>query len=648
MKVTGRRVEVGMNPGAMGASRWYRRDDIPSDTRLAAGTVKRVWAFARPYRRQIAAFLAVIGISAVLGAATPLLVRSLIDTAIPQRDFGLINLIALGAVSIALLDAVFNVTQRWLTARVGEGLIFDLRAALFDHVQRQPLAFFTHTQTGALVSRLNNDVVGAQRALTGTLGSVTSDVVVLGSTLGVMIGLEWRLTLLALALLPVFILPSRRVGRMLQRLTREQMRLVASMNTTLNERFNVAGALLVALFGRRAAEQADFTERAGKVRDIGVRSALYGRVFFVALGLVGALGTAVVYWLGARLVLAGVLTTGTIVAFAAYLGRVYMPLINLTSARIDVMTAFVSFERVFEVLDHKPAIADRPGAVDLAVSSGARGLAIQFDHVDFTYPEASDATLASLAEASASELPGRPGEQVLTDVTFDVEPGELVALVGPSGAGKSTIVSLVARLYEATAGTVRVGGHDVRDLTVDSLRRAIGVVTQDPHLFHDTVMANLRYAKPGATVEEVEAASRAARIHDLIASLPDGYDTVVGERGYRLSGGEKQRLAIARVLLANPAIVVLDEATAHLDSESEAAIQAALDEALHGRTSLVIAHRLSTIVRADRILVVSDGCIAEQGSHADLLGAGGRYARLYEIQYGDGATQAEPARLRPA
>jgi ATP-binding cassette, subfamily B, bacterial len=648
MKVTRGSVEVGMDPGVRGASRWYRRDDIPSDTRLAAGTVKRVWAFARPYRRQIAAFLAVIGISAVLGAATPLLVRSLIDTAIPQRDFSLINLIALGAVSIALLDAVFNITQRWLTARVGEGLIFDLRAALFDHVQRQPLAFFTHTQTGALVSRLNNDVVGAQRALTGTLGSVTSDVVVLGSTLGVMIGLEWRLTLLALALLPIFVLPSRRVGRMLQRLTRQQMRLVASMNTTLNERFNVAGALLVALFGRRTAEQADFTERAGKVRDIGVRSALYGRVFFVALGLVGALGTAVVYWLGARLVLAGVLTTGTIVAFAAYLGRVYMPLINLTSARIDIMTAFVSFERVFEVLDHKPAIADRPGAVDLAVPSGARGLAIQFDHVDFTYPEASDATLASLAEGSASELPGRPGEQVLTDITFDVEPGELVALVGPSGAGKSTIVSLVARLYEATAGTVRVGGHNVRDLTVDSLRRAIGVVTQDPHLFHDTIMANLRYARPGATVEEVEAASRAARIHDLIASLPDGYDTVVGERGYRLSGGEKQRLAIARVLLANPAIVVLDEATAHLDSESEAAIQAALDEALHGRTSLVIAHRLSTIVRADRILVVSDGHIAEQGRHADLLGAGGRYARLYEIQYGNGATQAEPAALRPA
>jgi ATP-binding cassette subfamily B protein len=631
----------------MGMTRWYRQEDLPKDAKLAAGTVRRVWAFARPYRRQIFVFLAVIGVSAALGAATPLLVRSLIDTAIPRRDFGLINLIALGAVSIALLDALLNITQRWLTARVGEGLIFDLRAALFDHVQAQPLAFFTHTQTGALVSRLNNDVVGAQRALTGTLGTVTSDVVVLGSTLGVMLGLEWRLTLLALALLPVFVLPSRRIGHVLQRLTREQMRLTASMNTTMNERFNVGGALLVALFGRRETEQADFAGRAGKVRDIGVRSALYGRVFFVALGLLGAVGTAVVYWLGARLVLTGVLTTGTIVAFAAYLGRVYMPLINLASARVDVMTAFVSFERVFEVLDHRPAIADRPGAADLAARRTGRGLGIEFDHVDFAYPEAADATIPSLADATATELPGRPGERVLHDVTFEVEPGELVALVGPSGAGKTTIASLVARLYDASSGAVLVGGVDVRDLRLASLRRAIGVVTQDPHLFHDSVLANLLYARPEATVEEIEAACRAARIHDLVASLPDGYDTVVGERGYRLSGGEKQRLAIARLLLADPAIVILDEATAHLDSESEAAIQAALDEALAGRTSLVIAHRLSTIVRADRILVVSDGRIVEQGRHADLLGAGGRYARLYEIQYGDGA--AEPVtQLRPA
>ena len=626
-------------------SRWYRRDDIPADTRLTPGTVRRVWAFAKPYRRQVAAFLAVIGISAALGAATPLLVRSLIDTAIPRRDLGLINLIAFGAVTIALLEAVLNITQRWLTARVGEGLIFDMRAVLFDHVQRQPLSFFTHTQTGALVSRLNNDVVGAQRALTGTLGSVTSDVVVLGSTLGVMIGLEWRLTLLALLLLPVFVLPSRRVGRMLQRLTRQQMRLVASMNTTMNERFNVGGALLVALFGRRATEQADFTDRAGKVRDIGVRSALYGRVFFVALGLVGAVGTAVVYWLGARLVLTGVLTTGTIVAFAAYLGRVYMPLINLTSARVDVMTAFVSFERVFEVLDHEPAIADRPGAAALSPTRAAHGLGIEFDHVGFTYPEAADSTIPSLVDGAGAEVPGRPGEPVLRDVSFNVAPGELVALVGPSGAGKTTIVSLVARLYEASAGAVRVGGVDVRDLRLDDLRRAIGVVTQDPHLFHDTIMVNLRYARPDATVEEVEAACRAARIHDLVAGLPDGYDTVVGERGYRLSGGEKQRLAIARLLLADPAIVILDEATAHLDSESEAAIQAALDEALAGRTSLVIAHRLSTIVRADRILVVSGGRIVEEGRHAELLDAGGRYARLYEIQYGDGEADLDAGDL---
>src|SRR5262245_28006489 len=410
-----------MTPAPMGMTRCYRRDDLPKDARLTPGTVKRVWAFAKPYRPQIAAFLAVIGVSAALGAATPLLVRSLIDTAIPRGDLRLINLIALGAVTIALLEALLNIVQRWLTARVGEGLIFDLRAALFGHVQRQPLAFFTHTQTGALVSRLNNDVVGAQRALTGTLGSVTSDVVVLGSPLGVMIGLDWRLTMFALALLPVFVLPSRRVGHTLQRLTRDQMKLVASMNTTMNERFNVGGALLVALFGRRETEQADFTDRAGKVRDIGVRSALYGRVFFVALGLVGAVGTAVVYWLGARLVLADVLTIGTIVAFAAYLGRVYMPLINLTSARIDVMTAFVSFERVFEVLDHRPAIADRPGAVDLPDKGAGNGLGIEFEHVDFAYPEAAESTIASLADGAAPDVPGRPGEQVLHDVTFTVE-----------------------------------------------------------------------------------------------------------------------------------------------------------------------------------------------------------------------------------
>jgi ATP-binding cassette subfamily B protein len=636
MKVTRARFYSGMS-----MRRWVKRgDELPPGTKLAAGTVRRVWGFARAYRLHIVAFLAIIGISALLGAATPLLVRALIDTAIPRRDLGLVNLIALGAVSLALLGAALNVVQRWFSARIGEGLIYDLRTALFDHVQRQPLAFFTHTQTGALVSRMNNDVVGAQRALTGTLGSVTSDVIGLVSTLVVMLALEWRLTMLSLALLPMFILPAKRVGRRLQAITRESMRLNAAMNTTMNERFNVAGALLVSLFGRRRDELAEFSDRAGRVRDIGVRSAMYGRIFYVALGLVGAVGTAVVYWLGARLVLSGALTIGTVVAFAAYLRNVYGPLTNLTSARVDVMTAFVSFERVFEVLDFAPAIADAPDAKPLAVSPG-RGLAVEFDHVEFTYPAATAATLASLGEAGGG--PAEPGdeEQVLHDVSFQVAPGELVALVGPSGAGKTTTAMLVGRLYDVTAGTVRVGGHDVRELTTESLRRAIGVVTQDPHLFHDSVLANLRYARPGATIDEIEAATRAARIHDLIASLPDGYDTVVGERGYRLSGGEKQRLAIARLLLADPAIVILDEATAHLDSESEAHIQAALAEALAGRTSLVIAHRLSTIVRADRILVVEDGRVVEQGSHAELLAAGGRYASLYATQFRE--TEAVPA-----
>jgi len=642
---------------------WRGADtEIPKGTKLAPGTVRRVWGFARAYRVHIVAYLTLIGVSSLLGAATPLLVRELIDTAIPRRDGGLINLIALAAVALALLGAGLTIAQRWFSARIGEGLIYDLRTAVFDHVQRQPLAFFTHTQTGALISRMNNDVVGAQRALTGTLGSATSDVIGLVSTLVVMLALDWKLTLLALALLPVFVLPAKRVGRRLQAITRESMQLNAAMNTTMSERFNVAGALLVSLFGRRRDELEEFSDRAARVRDIGVRSAMYGRIFYVALGLVGAVGTAVVYWLGAHLVLTGALTVGTIVAFAAYLGRIYGPLTNLTSARIDVMTAFVSFERVFEVLDHRPAIQDAPGAVDLerprGRGDGPSGLAVEFDHVRFGYPDAAESTIPSLLQGGqAAAVPREgdgaaggadgdgaggddvvPAEEVLRDVSFAVAPGELVALVGPSGAGKTTIAMLVGRLYDVTGGAVRVGGADVRALTLESLRHAIGVVTQDPHLFHDTVLANLRYARPDATPEEIGAATRAARIDEVIAALPDGFDTVVGDRGYRLSGGEKQRLAIARLLLADPAIVILDEATAHLDSESEAEVQAALAEALAGRTSLVIAHRLSTIVRADRILVVEGGRIVEQGRHEALLAAGGRYAALYATQAGFAAS----------
>jgi ATP-binding cassette subfamily B protein len=623
-------------------------------TKLSRGVVRRVWGYARPYRAQMLAFLATIGALALLGVVPPLLVRTLINDAIPRRSYHLVDLIALAAIGVALANAGLSLAQRWISARVGEGLIFDLRTSLFDHVQRQPLAFFTHTQTGALISRMNNDVVGAQRALTGTLGSVASNVIGLATTLAAMFLLNWRITLVALVVLPLFLVPARRVGRRLQQITRESMNLNAAMNTTMNERFNVAGALLVMLFGRRDRELAEFSDNAARVRDVGVRAALVGRTFFIALGLVAAVGTAVVYWLGARLVLEGRLQPGDVVALAAYVTQVYGPLTALTNARIDVMSAFVSFERVFEVLDHPSPIADRPGARDLVDPVGR----IEFDRVWFSYPSADDSSIASLvgggpgdpaahAASPQGRPPGadgrRPGGPVLRDVSFTAEPGELVALVGPSGAGKTTTAMLVARIYDVDAGAVRIDGVDVRDLTLESLRGTIGLVAQDPHLFHDTILANLRYAKPEATLEEVAAACRAARIIDLVESLPDGWDTIVGERGYRLSGGEKQRLAIARLLLADPAIVILDEATAHLDSESEVRIQEALAEALAGRTSLVIAHRLSTIVRADRILVLDGGRVVEQGAHAELLAAGGLYAELYETQFGRAPASPEGA-----
>jgi ATP-binding cassette, subfamily B, bacterial len=628
--------------------------ELGPETKLSRGVVRRVWGFARPYRLHMLAFLGTIGLLALLAVIPPLLVRTLINDAIPSRSLRLIDLIGLAAIGIALANAGLSLTQRWFSARIGEGLIFDLRTALFDHVQRQPLAFFTHSQTGALTSRMNSDVVGAQRALTGTLGSVASNVIGLVTTLAAMFVLNWRITLVALVVLPLFLAPARRVGKRLQAITRESMNLNAAMSTTMNERFNVAGALLVMLFGRRDRELAQFSDKAAKVRDIGIRSAMVGRMFFIALGLIGAVGTAVVYWLGARMVLDGRLQAGDVVALAAYVTQVYQPLTALTNARIEVMSAFVSFERVFEVLDHPSPITDRPGARDLIDPAGR----VEFDHVRFSYPSADDSSIASLIGAGPSGGPGSPSPNgraaaavatsdgrhdggraaVLSDVTFTAAPGELVALVGPSGAGKTTTAMLVARIYDVDEGAVRIDGVDVRDLTLESLRGAIGLVAQDPHLFHDTILANLRYAKPDATLEEVTAACRAARILDLVESLPEGWDTVVGERGYRLSGGEKQRLAIARLLLADPAIVILDEATAHLDSESEVHIQEALAEALAGRTSLVIAHRLSTIVRADRILVLDRGRVVEQGTHATLLAAGGLYAELYETQFGRAAS----------
>jgi len=624
--------------------RYWHLADIEPGTKLARGVVRRVWGFARAYRLQIALYLLAIALSALVAVVPPLLVRTLINDAIPRRSFRLVDLIGLAAVGVAVANAGLALAQRWFSSRIGEGLIYDLRTALFDHVQRQPLAFFTHTQTGALVSRMNNDVVGAQRALTGTLGSVTSNVIGLVATLTAMLVLNWRITLIALVVLPLFIVPARRVGKRLQAITRESMNLNASMNSTMNERFNVAGALLVMLFGRRRRELDEFSGKAARVRDIGVRSAMFGQTFFVALGLVGAVGTAAVYWLGSRLVLDGRLRAGDVVALAAYVTQVYGPLTSLTNARVEVMTAFVSFERVFEVLDHQSPIADRPGARDL--DAPVRG-EIEFHHVDFAYPSAEDSSIASLTGGAAA-VGAVPGEPVLHDVSFMARPGELVALVGPSGAGKTTTAMLVPRVYDVDAGAVRVDGVDVRDVKLESLRAAIGLVAQDPHLFHDTILANLRYADPDATMEEIRAACRAARIADLIESLPEGYDTMVGDRGYRLSGGEKQRLAIARLLLADPAIVILDEATAHLDSESEVHIQQALAEALTGRTSLVIAHRLSTIVNADRILVIDEGRIAEQGTHLELLTRGGLYAELYTTQFGRAPTSPPTGDGAPA
>ena len=601
--------------------------------RFDRSTLRRVWDFARPYRASIAGFLLSILLAAAVALVAPFTFRAIIDDAIPAGDRGRIWFLASLAVGAAVFDAVMAITQRWFSARIGEGLIYDLRVALFDKVQRMPVAFFTRTQTGALISRLNNDVVGAQSAVTSTLGSVVSNVVVLVMTLGAMLTLEWRLTLLALVVLPVFIVPARRVGQRLQDIAREQMGLNAQMNTQMNERFNVSGALLVKLFGRREREVDAFASRAARVRDIGILSALYGRVFFVALGLVGALGAVAVYGIGAQLVVSDQITAGTLVAMATLVSRVYQPLTGLTNARVDLLTSFVSFDRVFEVLDAPVSIVDKPGAIDLVEPRGS----IEFDHVRFRYPEAATVSVASLEAPGAPT--GDPNVDVLHDVTLSIAPGETVAIVGASGSGKSTMAALVPRLYDVTSGAVRIDGHDVRDLTGDSLRAAIGVVSQDPHLFHESIESNLRYAKPNATEDELVEACRAARIHETIASLPDGYATLVGERGYRLSGGEKQRLAIARLLLKNPAVMILDEATSHLDNENEALVQGAIDEALRGRTALVIAHRLSTIRDAHRIVVIDDGRIIEEGSHDELMNLDGAYSR--QVRAGETAGSAD-------
>jgi ATP-binding cassette subfamily B protein len=611
--------------------RSYTRDRSITSQRLKPGSVRRIASYARPYRGSLALFLAATVVDAVLIVAVPLLLKVIIDDGILKKDTALVIGLAGLTAGLALLDALLGLAERWLSSRIGEGLIYDLRSQVFAHVQRQPIAFFTRAQTGSLVSRLNSDVIGAQQALTSTLSAVVSNTVSLALVLVAMFLLSWPVTIISLALAPLFIIPARLLGRRLQRLTRESMQLDAQMGSTMTERFNVAGAMLAKLFGRPREEAEVFAGRAARVRDIGVVTAVYGSSLFIALSLLASLATAAVYGVGGSLVINGAIQLGTLVALTLLLGRMYGPITALSNVQVDVMTALVSFDRVFEVLDLRPLIEDRPGAQELRLEGPAE---VEFDHVSFRYPTASEVSLASL-ESIALKVPERSdaGQDVLRDLTFTAPAGRLTALVGPSGAGKTTISNLVARLYDPASGAVRAGGRDLREVTQESLHAAVGVVTQDAHMWHDTIRANLLYARPEASEEDLVAACRAAQIWDLIAVLPDGLDTVVGDRGYRLSGGEKQRVALARLLLKAPAVVVLDEATAHLDSESEAAVQRALQAALAGRTSLVIAHRLSTIREADQILVVDGGQIRERGRHDELLAAGGLYAELYRTQF---------------
>jgi ATP-binding cassette, subfamily B, bacterial len=640
------------------AMRGFARDPSVTKQRLKRGTVRRVMGYARPYRWDLAIFLLAAALDAVVTVSYPVLLGVIIDKGILPRRTGVVLALAGLVAGLAVFDALLSIVSRYFTARVGEGLIYDLRTQVFGHVQRQPLAFFTRAQTGSLVSRLNSDVIGAQQALTSTLSSVVSSVLQLALVLAAMFYYSWLVTVIALFLLPVFIIPARLVGRRLQRLTRESMQLDAAMGSTMTERFNVAGAMLVKLFGRPDDESRVFAGRAARVRDIGVTQAMYGSVLFIALSLLASMATAVVYGVGGDLVIRGAFQVGALVALAGLLSRLYGPITSLSNVQVSVMTALVSFDRVFEVLDLKPLIEDRPGAVPLVLDSQVAGSPapaapngsasrtagaaadIVFDWVLCRYPAASEVSLASL-ESIALPAPERTDASlgVLHDVSFTAPARQLTALVGPSGAGKTTITHLVSRLYDPNEGAVRIGGLDLRDVTQESLHDAVGVVTQDAHLFHDTIRANLAYARPGATEQELIDACQAAQIWDLISVLPDGLDTIVGDRGYRLSGGEKQRVALARLLLKAPAIVVLDEATAHLDSESEAAVQQALKTALTGRTSLVIAHRLSTIREADQILVIDDGRVRERGKHEELLAGEGLYADLYRTHF----ARQEPA-----
>jgi len=617
-----------------------RREEIGHRS-VASGTLPRIWRFASPYRRLVMVFLLLTVVSAAVGVLTPLLAGLVVNTIVGAAklpDAVATVLLLAGAIAgLAVLDAGIGVVTRWLSARIGEGLILDLRRAVFSHVQRMPIAFFTRTRTGALVSRLNNDVIGAQAAVTDTLASLVSNVIQLVLVLAVMIGLAWQVTALALVLMPLFLLPARRMGGTIAELQRESANLNAGMTSQMTERFSAPGATLVKLFGRPARETEEFGDKAARVRDIGVRTAMVSRVFTTSLSLLSALAQALVYGLGGYLAVTGRIAPGTVVSLALLLSRLYGPLAQLSNARVNVMSALVSFERVFEVLDLRPLITEKP--VTRPLPEGP--VSVRLRDVHFGYPAASEVSLASLEEVAT--LDARGGAEVLHGIDLDVPAGSLVALVGSSGAGKSTMAGLLPRLYDVDSGAVELSGVDVRDLSFEAIRGAVGVVTQDGHLFHDTIRANLRYARPEATDAELVEALHRARLGELLDSMPDGLDTVVGERGYRLSGGERQRLTIARLLLAHPAVVVLDEATAHLDSESEAAVQEALVEALQGRTALVIAHRLSTVRHADLIAVVEHGRIVERGTHDTLLAAGGRYADLYRRQFGGRRVATAPA-----
>ena len=602
------------------------QDSSVKNQKLKPGTLKRIAEFAIPYKVSLTFFLITVVIDAFLIVATPLLLRKLIDDGVIPKNTELVTKLALAVGIIALLDALFSMIGRWFSARIGEGLIYDLRRMIFEHVQKQSIAFFTRTQTGALISRLNSDVIGAQQAFTSTLSGVISNLLSLILVAATMLTLSWQITLISLTLLPVFLFPTKWVGRKLQGYTRQSFDINASMSATMTERFNVSGALLVSLYGNSKNEKNEFSAKARKVADIGISIAMLNRIFFIALTSIAAVATAVAYGVGGHLAISGELTVGTLLAITALLARLYGPLTALSNVRVDVMSALVSFERVFEVLDLKPMVVDKQNPVQLQTDKPE----LTFENVSFTYPKAEEISLASLEIVAKPEIP--TSGRVLKNISFSVKPGTLTGIVGPSGAGKSTISSLIPRLYDVTEGGISINGTDIREYSIKSLRNTIGVVTQDSHMFHDSIMNNLLYAKSDASIVDIQSACESARIWTFIQTLPNGLDTVVGERGHRLSGGEKQRLAIARLLLKQPSLVILDEATAHLDSENEALVQAALKEALAGRTSIVIAHRLSTIIQADQILFIDNGEIIERGTHEELVSKKGLYYELYERQ----------------